>query len=86
MFLRQDGTKIYFVDSDDSLSSVQDYFARLANIPSHYAPSDTRGDLDRKKFCAICLKQQRNSAERERERAKADWVRHPGAGLACGHE
>ena len=54
------------MDSDDSLCSVQDYFARLANIPFHYAPSDTRGDLDRKKFCAICLKQQRDG-ERERE-------------------
>ena len=53
------------MDGDDSLCSVQDYFARLANIPFHYAPSDTRGDADRKKFCAICLKQQRDGAERE---------------------
>ena len=71
------------MDSDDSLSSVQDYFARLANIPSHYAPSDTRGDLDRKKFLCNLFK---TTTEQCRERELADWVRHPGAGLACGHE
>ena len=64
-FFRQDGTRISFVDSDDSLSSVQDYFARLANIPSHYAPSDTRGDLDRKKFLCNLFK---TTTEQCRER------------------
>ena len=67
-------------DMNDSLCSVQDYFARLANIPFHYAPSDTRGDTDRKKFCAICLKQQRDG---ERERAVSGT---PGLELPCGHE
>ena len=46
------------------------------SLASHYAPSETRADLGRKKFCAICLKQHRDGLS---------WAGETGLSPACAH-